>query len=275
MNTLILVDTSYTLYYRFFATLKWYSFAFPEDYKLIKNDNTYDWTKNEVFIEKYEKMFLTAIFNIIPSKQNIIIFCMDSPKAQLWRTEIKPDYKDKRPDLSLKYNLDPIYEYTFNKIIPNCMKTHKNIYSIVMDKIEADDIIAIICMDLEKTDPDTLIYLISDDKDFLQLGRQNIIFINYKTKTPLMLDKSAALKFLNTKIIMGDKSDYIPSIFPKGSKIKKKKELIESEDKLQNYLELYPDIKKQYTINREIIDFNYIPTKYYNKIVKIYKKILI
>ena len=36
MDNIILVDTSYTAFYRFFATMKWYSMAFKEEAKLIK-----------------------------------------------------------------------------------------------------------------------------------------------------------------------------------------------------------------------------------------------
>ena len=33
MNNIILVDTSYTNFHRFYATLRWYSFANKDEYK--------------------------------------------------------------------------------------------------------------------------------------------------------------------------------------------------------------------------------------------------
>jgi len=51
---LILIDTSYTSFYRFFATIRWFSFAFPEEFKELKSDNKYDWSKNEIFINDFE-----------------------------------------------------------------------------------------------------------------------------------------------------------------------------------------------------------------------------
>ena len=41
MNTLILIDTSYTIFYRYYATLIWYSLAYKDEYKdyINKQDN--------------------------------------------------------------------------------------------------------------------------------------------------------------------------------------------------------------------------------------------
>ena len=62
---IILIDTSYTSFYRFFATLRWMSLAEPDDYKKYKNDNTYDWMQNKIFLEKYKKMYLESIVKLI------------------------------------------------------------------------------------------------------------------------------------------------------------------------------------------------------------------
>ncbi len=114
-KSLILVDTSYTSFYRFFATIRWYSFVFHEEFKDLKSDNNYEWSKNKVFMTKYEKMYLDSIIKLV--KKNVfdnsnIIFCMDSPKKTLWRTQLQCDYKGNRTDLSLKYNFKHVFDYT-------------------------------------------------------------------------------------------------------------------------------------------------------------------
>jgi len=273
---LILVDTSYTSFYRFFATIKWYSFAFVDEFKDIKNDLTYDWLLNKKFIEKYEKMYLDSIVKLVKKKifnNSDIIFCMDSPKEHLWRTELQCDYKGDRQDLSKKYNFKGTFDYTYNSIIPNIIKNNKNINSLRIDKLEADDIIAIITMHLKNENPKRQIYLISGDEDFLQLGRENIIFINYKIKKHLILTEEEALKALKNKIINGDSSDCIPGIFPKGKKINKK-EIIESDEKLNEFLNNNSYSKKQYEFNKKMIDFNYIPKNYYIKVIKIFSQLI-
>jgi 5'-3' exonuclease len=274
MNNIILVDASYTSFYRFFATIRWYSFAHAEEFKKYKNDPIYDWKLNQIFIDKYEKMYLDSIIKLIKKKifdKSMVIFCMDSPREQLWRTELQNNYKKDRIDLSLKYNFKSTFEYTYNKIIPNLIDKYNNIYGLRVDKIEADDIIAIICMYLK--DDKQNIYLISGDEDFLQLGRENLNFINYKTKKIFTLTEQEAKKALNNKIINGDISDCIPSIFPKGKKINKK-EIINSEEKLMEYLSKNQLAKQQYELNKKMIDFNNIPKKYYNKVVKLFNNLL-
>jgi 5'-3' exonuclease len=261
---LILIDTSYTSFYRFFATIRWFSFAYPDDFKNLKNDNKYDWASNKIFIEKYEKMYLDSIIKLVKKKifdNSHIIFCMDSPKENLWRNSIQTNYKGDRCDLSLKHNFKTTFNYTYEKMIPNIIKQYNNIKKIRMDKLEADDIIAAICMNnLNK-----IIYLVSGDDDFLQLGNDNIIFINYKKKKPFKLTTNEAYHALMTKIIMGDPSDCIPSIIPKGKRINKKN-LINDTDKLLEYLENNLESKRQYEHNQIMINFKNIPKKYIDKV---------
>ena len=273
---IILIDSSYTTFYRFFATIRWYSFAYPEEYKELKSNNLYDWATNKIFIEKYEKMFLDSIIRLVKKKvfdNSKIIFCLDTPKKDLWRTEIDCMYKGDRADLSLKTNFKPTFSYTYDTMIPKFVKENENIHSIRIDKMEADDVIACICMHMKETKPDQIIYLVSGDEDFLQLGRNNIHFINYKAKKEFILTEEEAHKKLVTKLVMGDKSDCIKGIFPKGKKINKE-EIIESDDKLKEYLASNSEAKKQYDINSKMIDFNNIPKKYYNKVITTYNNII-
>ena len=264
MNNLILVDASYTSFYRFFATLRWFSLNQPDFFKEKKNDVKYDWSHNEIFIEKYEKMYLESIVKLVGKKEfnnSKVIFCLDSPKNDLWRTKLMDTYKGDRADLSLKNNFKPTFKLTYEKFIPNLVEIYPGkIFSIRIDKMEADDIIAVICKHLEKEK--TKIVLVSGDQDFLQLGRENLYFIDYKKKTFLTLTKEEAKEKLKDKILTGDCSDNICSIFPKDKKIlslKDRKEIISDNTKLNKYLEEHPDIKKKYELNQKLIDFDFIP----------------
>jgi len=268
---LILVDASYTSFYRFFATIRWYSFAFADEFKDLKTNNKYDWSKNQVFMEKYEKMYLDSIIKLVKKKvfdNSNVIFCMDSPKETLWRTQLQCDYKGDRADLSLKHNFKPVFEYTYSTMIPNFITNHKNIYSLRVEKMEADDLIAIISMNMK----DQLIYLVSGDEDFLQLGRDNLIFVNYKAKKAFKLTEEEANKALRIKFILGDSSDCIPSIFPKGVR-SKKKEILESDEKLEEYLNSNPDARKQFEFNKKMIDFKNIPKTLATKVMSQFNKL--
>ena len=273
---IILIDTSYTSFYRFFATLRWMSLAEPDEYKNYKNNNTYDWSQNVIFMDKYKKMYLESIIKLVNKKcfnNSKIIFCMDSARETLWRNEIHTNYKSDRIDLSLKNDFKPVFNYTYETLIPTIIKNYSHIYKIKIDKLEADDIIACITMHLKNTTENIII--VSGDNDFMQLGCKNVKFINYKAKKFIELDKNTALQLLNEKIILGDKSDNIPCIFPdkKELSISKRKELLNDKLLFNSYLDDNPNVKKQYEINQKMIDFNFIPKKYYNKVIKEYNLI--
>jgi len=271
MSSLILIDTSYTNFYRFYATIKWYSFAFVDNFKQ-ENNNEYDWSLNTIFMEKYEKMYLNSIINIFNKdiyNNSKIIFCMDSNLNTLWKTKKYADYKYKRKMIIKKYNYTNVFKYTFDILIPNIIKNNTNIYYININKLEADDIIGCICIYLKNNENN--IHIISSDKDLLQLGRNNVYFYDYKLKKSITLSEAEAYILLKKKIIYGDISDCIQGIYEKGYNIKKK-DLID-DDILNEYLNKNIKAKEKYTFNQKIIDFNYIPTKYYNKVVNKFIKI--
>jgi 5'-3' exonuclease len=270
MNILILIDTSYTIFYRYYATLRWYSLAHNEEFKNNISSESYIWFDNKIFLEKYEKMFLEGILRknkIFNSLNSLLLFCLDTPKEKLWRNKIDCNYKSNRKlKVNDDLNIKLFFNYTITVIIPNIINKSKNINKIQIPNIEADDIIGIICAYLKKLS--FKIYLISSDKDFYQLGYQNLVFINYKSKKEIILTTKEAKYELNKKIIFGDKSDCIPSIIKK--RIKNKEKLIENENVLLKYLEDNEESMKQYEINKKMIDFNYIPNEYKLKVIEIF-----
>ncbi len=266
---IILIDSSYTSFYRFFATLRWFSFAHKEQWKELKDDKTYDWSMNEIFMKTYEKMYLESIKKLLGAKvfkQSIICFCQDDLRGTLWRNKLAKDYKECRVDLRDKNDFTNVFKYTYEKIIPNLVKDNDKILSFRIDNVEADDIIAVIS-DLTK-DMDLNVFIVSADDDFTQLGRKNLTIINYKDKKQKNLSEKESKKLLYNKIVTGDKSDNIPSIF-KGVKIsnKEKKELIEDENKLKEYMKNNKKIKERFETNQKMIDFSYMPKPIRKKIM--------
>ena len=278
MSNIILVDSSYTTFYRFFATLRWFSLAHMDIYKLHKDDPSYDWSLEPAFIEKYKKMYLESIINLVSQQvfnNSIVIFCLDSPQDTLWRTELYSCYKGDRTDLSLKNNFKPTFKITYDTIIPNLTKEFTNIFTIKKHKIEADDIIALLVRYIKHKHPSKYIYLISGDNDFLQLGYDKLYFGDYRKKILFQLTKEEAKNKLKEKILNGDCSDNIPSIFFKKKINKTMKKLIQSDNnELVKYLESNKEAYKQYLLNRTLINFKYIPKEYRKSIYHFIKSIL-
>ena len=267
---IILIDVSYVIFYRFFATLKWYSLAHKEDYNKIKDNLTnYNWLDNDIFITKLEKIFFKSIIDLFDKNlfnETNIYFCFDAiNNNNVWRKQIFENYKINRINICNKYNLNSVFNYIYDIII-----TLKNQYiinnykfnyinSIQHNNLEADDIIACICLYKRQHKN---IYILSADKDFYQLGSINVFFIDFRTKIFKNISEEEAKNELHKKIIYGDKSDCIPSIVTKTSK----KKLL-NKKYLLNYLKKNEQSNKQYTLNTTLIDFNCIPETYYNEII--------
>ena len=282
-KNIILVDSSYTSFYRFFATKVWYGLAHKEEYKKIKEDGeeSYDWLSNKIFMEKYEKMYLESINKLVGKKiynDSLIVFARDPPQDTIWRNSKIDEYKQGRQDLTVKNNFKPIFKHTYNKLIPDWAKENENIIEIKEDNIEADDIIAITTMFVKRNSKFLYekIVVVSGDEDFLQLGDSDVYFAQYKKKKLFHLTLEEANQKLHEKIVKGDSSDNIPSIF-KNKKLPKleKQKFIENKKELEKYLESNPEIKKIFKRNQEIIDFNFIPKKYRTKLESRLKKMLI
>lgn len=279
IENIILVDASYTSFHRFFATLRWFSLAKKDIYKEHKDNNKYDWSKNEIFFEKYKKMYLESIIKLVGNsvyKNSKVVFCMDCPQSEIWRNELTDDYKGGRVDLSKKHNFKPTFKYTYETLIPHLVKNNKHIFSMKKSKIEGDDIIALCVKYIRIKNPNLKVYLISGDQDFYQLGYQNLYFCDYKKKEQLQFTREEAKKELLLKIINGDCSDNIPNIFPKELKISnKRKKLIRNDiSELKKYLKEFNIAKKIYKLNKKLIDFKNIPKIYHKTIFKKIKKIL-
>jgi hypothetical protein len=277
----ILIDTSYTLFHRYFATLRWLSLAHNDIYKEHINDKEYNWIENEIFCEKYKKLYFDSIIKLVNKKDYKkfnIIFCMDNPKDKIWRTnELNCNYKSDRIDMSKKTNLLPTFKYTYDIIIPNLIKENENIFKIKLDKLEADDIIAVISNYL-KNNLENKIYIISADEDFKQLfsNNNNLFITNFKTKNLLELKEDEAIMCLHRKKLLGDKSDCIKSIFPPKFSIKIKKKILESIDEFNKYInsnDSNKEIQNRYNDNSLLIDFNNIPDKYVELIIDNFTKL--
>ncbi len=271
---IILVDSSYTTFHRFFATLRWFSFSMKDIFKEHKDDPTFDWSQEPLFIEKYTKMYLESIISLLSKSvynNSILIFCQDAPQDTLWRHEIGQCYKGTRIDLSAKYNFKPTFAYTYDILIPKLIKENKHIHALKLPRMEADDIIALATKFIKYKRPTKTLYIVSGDNDFLQLGYDNLYIADYKKDYLIHLNKEEAAEALRQKIVTGDCSDNIPSIF-KDQKINNKiKKLVkENKDEMKKFLKENPKARELYNLNKKMISFKYIP---HNLRKPIYKKI--
>ena len=146
---------------------------------------------------------------------------------------------------------------------------------IIVDKVEADDVMAFISNDMASKD--THITFMSTDQDFLQLISENVsVYIPNRKKiyTPEKLKEEFfvyPVNFLTKKVLMGDSSDNLPGVYGLGEKKLAKLFPELQEDKLFDIEDVYKkcelnidillhqrilNFKKQLNINKQLMNLH-------------------
>ena len=252
--TFIFVDGSYFCFYRYFALVNWWRNAYQE----IPLDDPFQCEK---FVEKFRKVFVENLQQIpkklkIDKKINpIMIVGKDCKRENIWRNEIFPKYKANRTN-------EGFMGGPFFKMVDEEELFQKGGVKAILKhpKLEADDCIALSVKHLVKKYPDCHIYIITSDRDYLQLNSHNVDLFNLAFKN-IAENKSStgnSLQDLQIKTIMGDTSDNIPSVFPKcGPKTAQK--CIDDPEFLKKKMGDNPEYYKQYELNKTLVDFDNIP----------------
>ena len=257
----ILVDASYFIFYRYFALLKWWKHAKPEE----NLDNPFE---NEEFVDKFKKTFISKLSEI-PKKLKInkidykFIFAQDCQRTDIWRINYFPEYKSNRI-LDDSFMGGPFFKLGFDLL-------KENKYIILnSENLEADDCIAITISNLLKRNIiEDQYFIIANDMDYLQIvNNTNIYLFNLQFKN-IFKNKNwnqDPEKDLLYKIIIGDKSDNIPSIFKKCGPKTAQKCIIDTEffkEKLEK-----EKAHDKFNLNKKIIDFKEIPQNLTYKLIK-------
>ena len=130
-NNIVLIDCSYYILHRYFATMRWYKFQ--KDFIEIDVNKNID---NQVFINAFCKHIendIKKICKIWKTKINNIILCNDCLRSNIWRNDIYDKYKATR---NIKNNFNKNIFSIFNEYIKKI-----GLQSIQSDRLEGDDII--------------------------------------------------------------------------------------------------------------------------------------
>ena len=254
----LFIDGSYYCFHRYFAIITWFKASH-------KGEDLDDPTKNEEFVEKFKKTFVSKIPEIIKKlKLNNpkIIVAKDCHREKIWRNEVFAEYKATRVyDDSFKggsfFKMAYQGEELFKKA--GCENIVKH------ESLEADDCIAIMTRNILSRDPTAKITIITSDTDYLQLMHERVSLINLKLK-PVNTEKNSTgnpQRDLFYKIVMGDKSDNIPGVFKKCGKKTAEKYYNDTEkfiDKLTS-----DNVAHLYQRNKILVDFSKIPQELVNE----------
>ncbi len=257
---IILVDGSYFIFHRFFATLKWYKFRNNEidengcmkDPDFCKAIQKHALADLEKLRKKWASVHTGKPRLSRKDWENIPIwFAMDCHRADIWRSGLTCDYKGTR-DIG-RAAFDPsCFEILYELI-------SKEVPILKGTSLEADDVIALTHKRLRGMGYDGLVVCITNDNDYLQLLDDNTRLYNLDGKDIRLRSCGDPKKDLLLKILLGDKSDNIPSVRNKLSE-KKLKDLINlPEEEIIKSICLNEEETALFNKNRTLIDFSYIP----------------
>lgn len=273
----ILVDTSYWIFYRYFAILQWWKHAKPDD---DLNNNPYN---NKEFVEKFIKTFVESLQGFKkkqklhkqrskPATPCTIIAARDCPRSEIWRNELYTNYKETR-DKDDSFNGGPFFKHVYynnNELLFQAGVNHV----LRFPNLEGDDIIAITKKQIRQKYPEALIIILANDHDYLQLLDDYSEIINFQNKNLREAKKvfTEPEKNLFYKIVLGDKSDNIFPIFKKcGPKTCEK--YYENKDLFLEALAKEEGAQEKYELNKKLVSFHEIPENLVNEFLEEYKEI--
>jgi 5'-3' exonuclease len=302
--SIVLIDSSYYNFFRFYATVRWYNFC-PNRRKYATNKA---WVDNDIFMEMFERKWYDTLNTIIKKFGNKIVFARDG--KEVWRYNIYPEYKQNRygknidiNDICAQYGVSNLSELLNNsskqqlceefgiQFDPNVSaedyiqtiinkqnespgpvfkhvneKYHTGYPVLRIPEAEGDDIIAVATKYIKTINPEIKIVIITGDRDLLQLYEKGSIDIYDLKWEPMITDNT--YKHLMRKILGGDTSDNIKPIYS-GCGPKTIDKILNDEKLLEQIKEKYWD---NFKLNSTLIDFNQIPLKVINKIEKLLDK---
>lgn len=234
-KNIILIDTSYMIFHKFFALRSWYYRAFPD--KNIPND--YDWLEDDIFMNKYRKLFFENLV-FLCKKKNVdisnIVFAIDCKHRSIWRNREQTTYKETRKESHKKSNF---YSYKiFGIVIDEILPIICDKYGCIVIKhneCEADDVVANCVLNLTQNNNNDseiefnleiddlansyngrFIYIVATDTDYIQICSQNVILMDMKCRElndRYLNNFTNNINYLMGKILYGDLSDNIPNCF--------------------------------------------------------------
>ena len=261
----ILIDTSYLIFYRFYALIQWWKLANKD----IELGNPED---NKDFCDKFRKSMIDSVKTIrkllkLHDTRSVkhdvtVLAAYDCPRLNIWRHEYYSEYKATR-EKEDKFMVGKFFKMVYRE---NLMEQAGCHHIIGEDGLEADDIVAIMKKYLRDREPDCQIYIITNDMDYLQLWDQQCDLISLKGKHLINKPNSypESDKNLFIKILIGDKSDNILPVFKRCS-IREAEELYENPEKLEERLK-EEDAYEKILTNKILIDFDEIPYEYIKRV---------
>lgn len=210
MNGIVLVDTSYVVFAKYYSALSWYKLA------INRNPDIATIFTSNVFKNKLAQLFensIKRVLNHFQAADRFVVFARDCNRSFVWRREHFPNYKEGRSQNG-NFNSEA-FKHVFNEVIPVVLTKLRGCI-IGVDGAEADDVIGVLAKHIQAEYPQTPVLVLSNDNDCIQLINEhtnvyNLLLQDVGSRRGTLTPK----QFLQSRIVSGDRSDNIPSVVPR------------------------------------------------------------
>lgn len=187
----------------------------------------------------------------------------------LWRKDIYPEYKDNRKSAKAQIPIDwSLFYETRDKLMHDFAK-HLPVVTILLNRIEADDIVAVLCEKLSATEE---IIALTNDKDWHQLLKYpslRIFKINDTSPAAYYHNGFSEfgrtevvgvdpVKVIQMKILTGDTGDNIPNLKPRLGEKTAEKVIMEYDGNIYAYA-MKEGLLEAFERNQKLINLDRIP----------------
>lgn len=204
----------------------------------------------------------------------LVIACDD---RKYWRREYFPHYKGNRKIDREKSSIDWPALFDAINMIKQEIKDNFPYRVIQVDHVEADDVIASLCMKFgSELNNGNEILILSGDKDFVQLQKYGNVRQYDPIKKQDMVSSDPEM-FLQRLILSGDRGDGVPNVLSPDDCIiagVRQKALRETKiDEILNtpYESLPEEIRRNWNRNKMMIDLSMIPASIQTAVLQEYE----
>lgn len=233
--------------------------------------------KNESSIRHVFLNTLLSMKKRFQDEYGDIIVCADSSNS--WRKDIFPYYKANRSENRQKDGLDWDEIFSWLNAMYEDLRDIFPYKTLKINRCEADDIIAVICMKngVFLNDGTEKFLIMSKDHDFKQLHYFSNVY-QYDNTNKKYIVESNPEEALKVHIMRGDSGDGVPNILStEDTFVAKKRQKVFTAKRMEHYSILAnrlaePEIQSRYLMNKKLVDFNEIPEDFVETIHEEYLK---
>lgn len=194
-------------------------------------------------------------------------FTLACDGKNLWRKDIFPEYKENRKLNKAKLPIDWNSFYNTRDWLMREIAVNMPIKTMLLDRIEADDIVSVMVDRLPKNQE---IIALTNDSDWQQLLKHpnfRIFKINDASKTAMFTRGLGGrtevtgvdpVKLIQMKVLMGDTGDNIPNLKPRLGEVTANKIITECNGNIYAYA-MQEGLLPEFERNQRLINLDRIP----------------